>query len=174
RPRKLGECHRYRRDRRGLDDRKETPPVQETGQRIIRLFKIDVLASGLGEHPAQLPIADSRYDGHEPGDQPYEDQPAGATGPCYDILADNKNAGSDHRPGNDHGAIQQAERGFEMGRSLSGPGYLRLGCFCHNAKNSAKTPKPLIPGRLNHFDLLYWALSPSNRSLVILKRVSLL
>src|SRR5690606_21786044 len=97
-----------------LDYGKKTPAVQEGDETAIGFFQIDILPASLRIHATELAIADSSGNGHEAGDYPNPNEPAGAADIPEYVSAHNKNPGSDHRSGHDHGCIPEAEYRFEL------------------------------------------------------------
>ena len=72
----LGERHGHRRDRAGLDDGEQRPPVEEARERREPLAQEHVLAAGLGHHRRELGVGQRAGDRHGPGDDPDDQQRA--------------------------------------------------------------------------------------------------
>src|SRR5262249_55039582 len=90
-------------DGAGLDDEKEGPAEEEAPQGRIRLPKVDMLPAGLGNHAGGFGVAEGADDGHEAGEAPDGEEPAGGADVGGDGLRGDEDARADHGADDEHG-----------------------------------------------------------------------
>ena len=117
----LGEGHRDRRDRPGLNDQEERPPEQEAEHGSVGDPEKDILPAGAGHHGGQLSRGKSARDGHQSGQAPGQEEPARRSHqPCRFRRGD-EDARADHRPHDEHRGVEHPEVAMQGARP-GGPG----------------------------------------------------
>ena len=103
------EPDRHRGDGPGLDHQELRPAEQEADQRRVRLAQVDVLAAGARHHGRELAVGKRRDHGERRRDEPHREQPSCRAHLAGDLGRDQEDPGSDHRPGDQRGRVEEPE-----------------------------------------------------------------
>ncbi len=120
-PRKTRKGDRNRRDAAGLNDRQQSPAVEEPEQRGEGLSQIHIHAAGPRHHRGQFAITECAGNGQNAGDQPNHKQPTGRAHLPADLRAHDEDAGADHDAGDDHDGVEQTQGPAKLGRRMFRP-----------------------------------------------------
>ena len=112
---KPGKRDRHRGDRAGLDHHEQRPAVEEAPEWGIRFPQVDVLPARARHHRGKLAVGQSSGDRQQSGDQPCDQQPAGASELARHCRGDDEDPRADHRARHHHRGVEQAEAALEFG-----------------------------------------------------------
>ena len=93
----------------GLYDQKKSPAVKKSPQRREGFAQVDVDAACLRHHRGKLAVRESAHYRQKPRDYPDDQEPAGRADLIGNVRRDQKDAGPDHRSGDNHSRVPQSK-----------------------------------------------------------------
>ena len=148
----LAKSHAHSRNRSGLNHQKQSPAVEKSPQRPQRFAQINILPAGPRHHGGQFAIAERGHDGHKSRHRPRANQQRGRIHFAGNLRGNNKDAGADHRPDDQHGGAGQAQAfdQFLILRAMNFPVAAGSRCRCaQDSSNCSAGVPPAFPRALS-------------------------